>query len=88
MLSMRSTRTLSVTLPPEMLKRADALAKRESRTMSELIREALRRYEQRSWWDEANAYGRQRAESRGIREQDVDRLIHAVRRGTRKAAKK
>ncbi len=79
---------MSVTLPPEMLKRAHAMAKRESRTMSELIREALRRYEQRSWWDDANEYGRQHAERRGIREQDVDRLVHEVRRGARKAAKK
>ncbi len=62
---MRSTRTLSVTLPPEMLKRAQSIAKRESRTMSKLVREALRHYDRRAWWDEVNAYGRQRAEERG-----------------------
>jgi len=45
---MRNTRTLSVTLPPDMLKRAQSIAKKESRTMSELIREALRYYERRS----------------------------------------
>lgn len=43
--------------------------------MSELIREALRHYERRSWWDDVNAYGRSRAERQGIREQDVDRII-------------
>src|SRR5712691_12967601 len=79
---MRSTRTLSVTLPPEMLKRAQSIAKRESRTMSELVREALRRYDRRAWWDEVNAYGRQRAEERGLREQDVDQLIRESRRGS------
>ncbi len=88
MLSMRSTRTLSVTLPPEMLRRAQSIAKRESRTMSELVREALRHYDRRAWWDEVNAYGRQRAEERNIREGDVDRLIQESRRGTRKAVKK
>jgi predicted transcriptional regulator len=31
-----------------MLKRAQSIAKKESRTMSELIREALRHYERRS----------------------------------------
>jgi CopG family transcriptional regulator/antitoxin EndoAI len=88
MLSMRSTRTLSVTLPPEMLKRAQSIAKRESRTMSELVREALRRYDRRAWWDEVNAYGRQRAEERGLRETDVERIVHESRRSTRKAVKK
>lgn len=84
---MRNTRTLSVTLPPDMLKRAQSIAKRESRTMSELIREALRHYERHSWWDEVNAYGRARAKRQGIREEDVDRLVHEVR-VTKRAAKK
>lgn len=85
--SMRSTKTLSVTLPPDMLKRAQSIAKKESRTMSELIREALRHYERRSWWDEVNAYGRPSAERQGIREGDVDRLVHEVR-ASKKAARK
>jgi CopG family transcriptional regulator / antitoxin EndoAI len=88
MLNVRSTRTLSVTLPPEMLKRAQSIAKRESRTMSELVREALRQYDRRAWWDEVNAYGRLRAGERGLREGDVARLVHESRRGSRKASKK
>jgi hypothetical protein len=71
-----------------MLKRAQSIAKRESRTMSELVREALRRYDRRAWWDEVNAYGRQRAEERGLREGDVKRLGHESRRATRKAIRK
>jgi len=47
--------------------------------MSELVREALRHYERRSWWDDVNAYGRARAQRRGIHEQDVDRIIHETR---------
>jgi len=93
---MRNTRTLSVTLPPDMLKRAQSIAKKESRTMSELIREALRHYERRSyvsraWWDDVNAYGRAQAERQGIREQDVESLVHEARAGarvTKRAAKK
>ena len=34
-----------------MLKRAQSIAKRESRTMSELVREALRHYDRRAWWE-------------------------------------
>jgi metal-responsive CopG/Arc/MetJ family transcriptional regulator len=44
---MRTSRTLSVSLPPAQLKRAERLAKRENRTLSELVREALRQYEQK-----------------------------------------
>jgi hypothetical protein len=56
--------------------------------MSELIREALRHYERRAWWDEVNEYGRARAERQGIREEDVDRLVHAVRGSNKRAVRK
>jgi CopG family transcriptional regulator / antitoxin EndoAI len=85
---MKGTRTLSITLPPEMLKRAQSIAKRESRTMSELVREALRQYERRSWWDEVNAYGRRRAEELSIRQNDVERVVHEARRSTKSAGRK
>jgi Arc/MetJ-type ribon-helix-helix transcriptional regulator len=45
---MRTTRTISISLPPKQLKAAERLAKKENRTMSELVREALRRYEQKT----------------------------------------
>ncbi len=51
--------------------------------MSELVREALRYYERERSWAETNAYGRARAEALGIREEDVDRLIHEYRREKR-----
>jgi len=77
---MRTTKTLSVTLPPEMLTRAEKLAEKENRTMSELVREALRHYERKSWWDEMNAYGRKSAEASGARtEDDIVDVIHAAR---------
>jgi len=79
---MRTTKTLSITLPPAMLARAAKLAKKEQRTMSELVREALRQYERLRWWEETNAYGRERAEALGIRAEDVDRMIHETRRET------
>jgi predicted transcriptional regulator len=77
---MRTTKTLSVTLPPEMLTRAEQIAKKEHRTMSELVREALRQYERKSWWDEMNEYGRKTAETAGVKkEQDVVEAIHSMR---------
>ena len=41
---MRIAKTICITLPPDLLKKAQKLAAREHRTMSELFREALRHY--------------------------------------------
>jgi len=43
---MRTTRFVTISLPPKQLKVAERLAKKQSRTMSELFREGLRRLEQ------------------------------------------
>lgn len=41
---MRTTQTMTVSLPPEMVKEFERVRKAESRTRSELVREALRYY--------------------------------------------
>lgn len=41
---MRTTETLSVSVPPSLRKDMERTAKKENRTMSELIREIYRRY--------------------------------------------
>ncbi len=71
---MRTTRVISITLPPEMAGQAEQLARKENRTMSELMREAFRRYQRERQWEEANRYGRAKAESLGITEADVVRV--------------
>lgn len=82
MFRMKTAQTVSITLPPDMLKRAHALARRESRTMSELVREALRHYERRSWWDDVNRYGQEKAAALGISASDVERLVGEIRRSS------
>ncbi len=85
---MRTTKTLSVTLPPEMLTRAERIARKENRTMSELVREALRYYERRNWWEEMNAYGRKTAGRAGVKtEDDVVEAVHELRRAKRARAR-
>jgi Arc/MetJ-type ribon-helix-helix transcriptional regulator len=83
---MRTTKVLSVTLPEAMLKEAKKRAKKENRTMSELVREALRRYETLQTLRELQAYGEERARTLGIKEEDVDRLIHEHRAEERQRA--
>lgn len=85
---MRTTKTLSITLPPEMLARAIEIAQREHRTMSELVREALREYERKNWWTEMNAYGRTKADKLGLDEDDVDTIVKEVRHEIRAKKKK
>jgi Arc/MetJ-type ribon-helix-helix transcriptional regulator len=43
---MRTTKSVTISLPPKQLKTAERLAKKQNRTMSELFREGLRRLEQ------------------------------------------
>ena len=83
---MRTTKTLSVTLPPEMLARAVEIAKREHRTMSELVREALRDYERKQQWDEMNAFGRAKARELGLTPNDVEPAVRAIRQQQRERA--
>jgi CopG family transcriptional regulator/antitoxin EndoAI len=79
----RTSKTLSVTLPPEMLSRAEQLAREENRTLSELVREALRQYDRKKWWDEMNAYGQGKATELGLSEADVVPLVKEVRKERR-----
>jgi predicted transcriptional regulator len=41
---MRTTQTMTVSLPPTLVRQFEEVRKRESRTRSELVREALRAY--------------------------------------------
>jgi predicted transcriptional regulator len=66
-----------------MLARAEQLAQRENRTMSELVREALRHYERKGWWEEWNAYGRAKAAELGLSEANVVPLVKEVRKERR-----
>lgn len=75
---MRTTTNISITLTPEMLDSAQKIAKAENRTMSELVREALRRYEKEKRWEAINEF-KKKAEARGIREEDVVRIVREER---------
>lgn len=77
----RKSKVYTISLPPELAQRADALARRDSRTMSELFREAFRAYsaqQARTALDELGEYAAQR-NPKGYTETDVPRLIKDVR---------
>ncbi|MBV8113353.1 MAG: ribbon-helix-helix protein, CopG family [Silvibacterium sp.] len=83
---MRTTQVLSITLPEPMLKEARDLAKQENRTMSELIREALRQYQRQKRWEAIAALGQSTARTANVHdEEDVVDAIHRFRREQHKA---
>ncbi len=94
-MGMRNTKVFSITMPPE-AKQAERLAKKENRTMSELMREALRRYEQKPVILDVREYIRQiaptppaleaiqvdakRKSTDKLTMEQIDREVAAVRR--------
>lgn len=76
---MRTSKVISLSLPPQLYEQMRKLAAREGRTHSELFREALRQYMELSQWKALQRYGMGRARLAGIRESDVERLIDEYR---------
>ena len=77
----RKSKVYTISLPPELAQKAEALAQRDSRTMSELFREAFRTYsaqQARRTLDEVGEYAEGR-NPKGYTETDVPRLIKEVR---------
>jgi CopG family transcriptional regulator/antitoxin EndoAI len=76
----RVTKTISLSVPPEMEKKIKTLMKEEGRTRSELIREALRRYVEEQEWKKIYRYGEMKAREKGITEEQVEEIINAHRK--------
>jgi CopG family transcriptional regulator/antitoxin EndoAI len=76
---MRATKVTLLSLPPKLLREAERVARREGRTKSELLREALRRYVADSRWKELQEFGRSQARKLKIKESDVERLVAETR---------
>ncbi len=76
----RATRTITLSLPPDMLNKIDKLMKEEGRTRSELLREALRRYADEREWRKIYRYAELKAKEKGITEDRVEDIIDAHRK--------
>jgi len=90
MSDMRTAKTVSITLPPELLDKAQKMAQMEHRTMSELFREALRRYLVAGAdpeWQSLLRRTRNAGTAQGVAsEADVDRLSDEFRQEKRRAS--
>jgi predicted DNA-binding protein len=80
MTTQRTSRVYTISLPPELAQKAEALARRDSRSMSELFREAFRCYyaeDARKSLMEIGEYAQ--ARNPGYSKSDLPRLIKEVR---------
>jgi metal-responsive CopG/Arc/MetJ family transcriptional regulator len=83
MATKRTTRVLTVSVPPETAKDFDRIADEEGRNRSELFREMLRVYRtflETRTFESLQRYGAAQASRQGITtEKDVERLIREAR---------
>lgn len=76
----RATKTITISIPPEMEAQIEELMRLEGRTRSELLREALRRYVRDREWRELLRYGQRKAQEAGITEDEIEDIVDAYRR--------
>ena len=70
----------SLSLPAEVLKRVELIAKETHRTRSELIQEAVLEYVQRHEWHKMQKEAASYAAAKGVRtEEDVENLVREIR---------
>jgi CopG family transcriptional regulator/antitoxin EndoAI len=73
--AVRTTKILNVSLPPEMYEEIEQMAREESRTKSELMREAFRQYRFNRRWRLLRRWGEETALRLGVQsDDDVERL--------------
>lgn len=75
----RITKTITISLPPEMLAQVEDAMAEEGRTKSELLREALRRYFAAREWRRLQAYVSMKAKQKGITEDRNEDIVDASR---------
>ena len=85
---MRTTRSIRVSLPADLLRETQCLAEAEARIRTDAIREALQEYLASRRWQRLRQWGAETAERLGLKtEADLQRLLDRARAGRRKAKK-
>lgn len=79
------TKIINISIPEQLLKDADQVAKEEYRSRSEIFREALRAYiRDRNELEGIFQDGEKKAKESGLEQKDIERAIQAYRRRNRK----
>lgn len=78
---MRTTKVMTLSLPPDMLIEVEKITAQENRTKSELFREALRKYINDKHWLQIRQWGLKASQELGVStEEQVNELIHQHRK--------
>ena len=72
-------RIISISLPPDMTKEVQEMAQEERRSVSEIIREALRQYSANRVLKDVRKIARKAAKKKGVKPEDIDRIVHEGR---------
>lgn len=79
----RTTKTITISLPPKLAKEVEKLAKTEKKTKSQLFRDMIAVYEEyvaEKEWQELRRFGEETAKKLGVTsEADIEKIIHEVR---------
>ena len=75
----RKSSVLSISLPPDLASDLDSAAKKERRSRSELVREAVRQYVLLARWKGLRQRATLKAAEQGLQEQDIERLLDEER---------
>ena len=76
---MEPEKNLHATIPPALLAEAEQVASADRISVDELVRDAMERRLRERKRQKLYAYGEQQARKLGIKEEDVDRIIHEFR---------
>lgn len=76
---METEKNLHAMIPSTLLSEAERMAAEQHVTLDEWMRKAVQRAIEDSGWKRLYAYGEQQARKVGIKEEDVDRIIHEFR---------
>jgi len=75
------SRTVNISFNEDLLKQIDKVAREESRSRSELIREAARSYiDRKRKWDQIFIFSEKQAEKKNITEKNIDEEIRSYRK--------
>ena len=89
---MRTAKVISLSLPPEMEKKVQKLAKEERCSISEIIREALRQYMTNRDLASVRAEGKKIAKRKKLKPKDIERIVlegrhyKSIQRGLKQAS--
>ena len=75
----RNTKSLTVTLPLDMVQQVEEAAEQAGVSRSAFLRQAVERAVRNHRWQEIKKYGREQAQRMGIKPEDVQRLIEEYR---------